>query len=162
MFGLCCVLSSSTIILLRKRELVPNHATICLSVFCASPLPCADPEGGQGVPTIHSPTPLKNHKNIGFLSNTDLDPLKKQKATKPAFNVGPSSAHQMVFPWLPFSAIWILFPLVKKKVVCVGPLLAKLWLRVCLLCCVSQSALVCVYGISCPRGYLTFFMLNSN
>ena len=43
-----------------------------------SPIPlsqtCADPEGGQGVRT-----PLKNHKNIGFLSNTGLDPLKITK-----------------------------------------------------------------------------------
>ena len=30
------------------------------------------------------------HKNIGFLSNTGPDPLKNQKATKPALNVGPS------------------------------------------------------------------------
>ena len=28
------------------------------------PLPCADPEGGQGDP----PPPLKNHKNLGFLT----------------------------------------------------------------------------------------------
>ena len=39
-------------------------------------------------------TPLKNHKNIGFLSNTGPDPLKNHKATKPAFNIGPSSACQ--------------------------------------------------------------------
>ena len=44
---------------------------------------------GQG-----SGHPLKNHKNIGFLSNTSPDPLKNCKATKPAFNVGPSSALQ--------------------------------------------------------------------
>ena len=50
---------------------------------------CADPEGGQG-----GPDPLKNHKNIGFLRNTGTDPLKNRKATKPAFNVGPSSARQ--------------------------------------------------------------------
>ena len=43
---------------------------------------CPDPEGGQGV--------RKNHKNIGFLSNTGLDPLKNNKTTKPVFNVGPS------------------------------------------------------------------------
>ena len=48
-------------------------------------LSCADPEGGgQGV--------QKNHKNIGFLCDyTDADSLKNHKATKPAFNVGPSS-----------------------------------------------------------------------
>ena len=31
--------------------------------------------------------PLKNHKNIGFLSNTGPDPLKNHKATKLVFNV---------------------------------------------------------------------------
>ena len=36
----------------------------------------------------------KNHKNIGFHSNTGSDSLKNHKTTKPAFNVGPSSAHQ--------------------------------------------------------------------
>ena len=40
--------------------------------------------GGGGCPD-----PLKNHKNIGFLSNTGPDPLKNHKASKPAFNVGP-------------------------------------------------------------------------
>ena len=36
------------------------------------------------------PPPLKNHKNIGSPSN----PLKNHKATKPAFDVGPTSACQ--------------------------------------------------------------------
>ena len=45
--------------------------------------------GGTGGP---DPSPLKNHKNIGFLSNTGPDPLKNHKATKPAFNFGPLSA----------------------------------------------------------------------
>ena len=45
---------------------------------------CVDSDGGTG----------KNHKNIVFLSNTGPDPLKNHKATKPAFNVGPSWAHQ--------------------------------------------------------------------
>ena len=40
--------------------------------------------GGQGIRT-----PLKNHKNIGFLSNTCWDPIKFTK-----LNVGPSSARQ--------------------------------------------------------------------
>ena len=31
---------------------------------------------------------LKNHKNIGFLSNSDPDPLKNYEATKQAFNFG--------------------------------------------------------------------------
>ena len=31
----------------------------------------------------------KNHKALGFLSNTGQDPQKNHKATKPVFNVGP-------------------------------------------------------------------------
>ena len=47
---------------------------------------CADPERvAQGVQT-----PLKNHKNIGFLSNAGPDPLTNRKSAKPAFIVGPS------------------------------------------------------------------------
>ena len=47
---------------------------------------------------LHTHTPEK-HKNIGFPSNTE-----NHKATKPAFNVGPSSARQrnaikMAFRW---------------------------------------------------------------
>ena len=42
----------------------------------------------------YGPPALKNHKNIGFLSNTGLDPPKNHKATKSAFKVGPSLAHQ--------------------------------------------------------------------
>ena len=38
--------------------------------------------------------PLKNHKNIRFLSNTGLDTLKNHKAAKPEFNNGPSLARQ--------------------------------------------------------------------
>ena len=34
---------------------------------------------------------LKNHKNIGFLTNTGPDPLKSYKAARPAFNVEPAS-----------------------------------------------------------------------
>ena len=50
------------------------------------------------------PPPPENHKNIGFLSNTGPDPIKIHKATKPAFNVRPSSARQrdaieMAFSW---------------------------------------------------------------
>ena len=36
--------------------------------------PCADPDRGQGIRI-----PLKNHKNIGSLSHTSLDPLKNHK-----------------------------------------------------------------------------------
>ena len=49
--------------------------------------------GGGGGGRGSRPT-LKNHKNIGFSSNTGPDPLKNYKATKPAFNVVASWAHQ--------------------------------------------------------------------
>ena len=56
--------------------------------------PYADPEGESVVQTPTPIPPPKNHKNIGFLSNTGPDPLKFHKATKPAFNFGPSLACQ--------------------------------------------------------------------
>ena len=40
------------------------------------------------------PPPPEKSRKIGFLSNTSPDPLKNHKATKPALNVGPSSARQ--------------------------------------------------------------------
>ena len=43
---------------------------------------------------IRGPEPPENHKHIGFLSNTGPDPLKNHKATKPVFDVWPSSARQ--------------------------------------------------------------------
>ena len=57
---------------------------------------------GQGVRT---PPPSKSHKNKGFPGNTGPDPLKNHTATKPAFNVGPSS------PWhhrCAYRCIWLL------------------------------------------------------
>ena len=60
--------------------------------------------GGSREGWTRGPDPLKNHRNIGFLSNTGPNPLKNHKATKLAFNVGPSSARQrnaieMAFRW---------------------------------------------------------------
>ena len=48
--------------------------------------------------------PLKNHKNMGFLSNTGPDLLRNRAATKLVFNFGHSSARQrnailMAFRW---------------------------------------------------------------
>ena len=60
---------------------VQEHST------CSSVVTCADPERGTGGP--HPPPPPKNHK-----INTGSDLLKNHKATKPAFNVGPSAARQ--------------------------------------------------------------------
>ena len=53
--------------------------------------PCLNPEGGAEGPD----PPEKNHKNIVFLTNSGPDPLKKHKATEPAFNARPSSARHL-------------------------------------------------------------------
>ena len=45
--------------------------------------------GGRGPDTL----PEKS-KKIGFFGNTGVVPLKNHKATKPAFNIGPSSARK--------------------------------------------------------------------
>ena len=41
-----------------------------------------------------TPPPPEKSPNIGFLSNSSPDPLKKYEATEPAFNVVPLSARQ--------------------------------------------------------------------
>ena len=85
---------------LSDRKLVLKileHIRYLLQQGQAGPL-CADPEGGQS--NQMPPPPLKNHKNIGFLSNTGPDPLKNHKATKPAFNVGPHQhTRETPFKW---------------------------------------------------------------
>ena len=54
-------------------------------------------------------TPLKNHKNKGFLCNTGPDPLRNHKPTKPA-SACQGKAISMVFCWLadggPFIAVF--------------------------------------------------------
>ena len=64
-----------------------EDSCFALDVFSCSR---ADPEGKGG----RGSGPPKNQKKIGFHRNTSPDTLKKQKTTKPAFNVGPSSARQ--------------------------------------------------------------------
>ena len=81
--------------------------------------------------------PWKITKNIGFLSNTGLGPLKNHKNTKPAFNVGSSSICQRNAFWW-HSGTWIFPPLITpppphthththKNAVKVGPHLTKLF-----------------------------------
>ena len=52
---------------------------------------CADPEREAGGP---DPPPPEISQKYRVSSNTGSDPLKMRKATKPAFNTGPSSARQ--------------------------------------------------------------------
>ena len=80
----------------RMRNRLRKDAYGICSKISNTSCPCSDPEGGQVV-RIHPPPPPhppEKSQNIGFLSNTGPDPLKNHKATKPAFNVGPSSARQ--------------------------------------------------------------------
>ena len=49
--------------------------------------------GGGGGAGGSDPTPERSQK-IGFPSNTGPDPLKNRKATRPEFNVRPSSGRQ--------------------------------------------------------------------
>ena len=49
-----------------------------------------DPEGEA----TGGPDPPRKITNIGFLSKTGTDPLKNRKATRPEFNVRPSSGRQ--------------------------------------------------------------------
>ena len=73
----------------------------------------ADLEGGtEGLDTPPHTHTLKNHKNIGFQSNTGPDPMTNHKAIKPAFNVGPSSVRQQNAllagrRWPAYSDIWL-------------------------------------------------------
>ena len=50
--------------------------------------------GGGGRWDRESGPPLKNHKNMGFLSNSGPDPLENYAATEPTSNVEASSARQ--------------------------------------------------------------------
>ena len=49
---------------------------------------CGSRGGGGG----GGQDPPRKSQSYGLLSNTGLDPLENHKATKPAVNVGPSSA----------------------------------------------------------------------
>ena len=91
--------------------------------------------GDRGVRT---PPPPEKPQNIGFLGNTGPGPLKNHKAAKPAFNVGPSSARLRNNGvslagrlWPAFSAIWILFPLIKKRKKSWTPSGKTFWIRAC-------------------------------
>ena len=63
---------------------------------------CADPEGGGGGGR-GSGSPLKNHKNIGFSSNTGPDPLKNRsyQASIECWAIidTPAECHLMAFRW---------------------------------------------------------------
>ena len=97
-------------------------------------VPWADPEWGymRFVP----PSPLKNHKNIEFLSNTGPDPLKNHKApNQHSMLVHHRPASETPFKWcfaggsMMARLQWYLdpsYPHQLKKVVKVGPPLTKL------------------------------------
>ena len=88
------------------------------------------------------PDPLKNTK-LGLLSKTGPDPMKNYKATKPEFNVRPSSARQrnaieMAFRWLaddgpdPLLVVFGSSLLSTKKTLSkLDPFWQKFWIRAC-------------------------------
>ena len=67
----------------------------CTKISCSGPIMRIQGEGAQWVRTP-PPPPEKLQKDIRIPSKTGPDPLRNLKSTctKPAFNVGPSSAHQ--------------------------------------------------------------------
>ena len=104
------------------------------------PPTCVDPERGQGVRT-----PLKNHKNRGFPSNTGPDPLKFSKLpsqhTSELSMLGQQRhTSKTPFKWPAFSGIRILSLLKNKNNnVSWTPILAKF----------SRSVHAPCYGDSC-------------
>ena len=84
----------------------------------------ADPEGGRG--GLTPPPPLKNHKNIGLLSKTGPDLLKKSQSYRASFQcwaiIGtPAERHwngvSLADRWWPaFSGTWITSSNTKKNV----------------------------------------------
>ena len=57
---------------------------------------------------VWTPSSLKNHKHIGFLSNTGPDPLNNHKvATKPAF-----FADRHVFVWYELLCVFSSFAII--------------------------------------------------
>ena len=89
------------------RDLGGKYSNLWFSRRGPDPLPTYANRGS--VP----PSPLKNHKDIRFLSNTGPGPLKNHKATKPAFNLGPLSARQRNVIYLAF--VSTIFSAIKKK-----------------------------------------------
>ena len=71
---------------LSMHSKLSEYLSIAKSNITGTVLACADPEEGTGGPD--TPPPEKS-KTIGVISNAGPDTLEKNKATKPAFNVGP-------------------------------------------------------------------------
>ena len=95
---------------------------------------CGSRRGDRG---FGHPHPLKNHNNIGFLSDIDPIFLKKFNCAKPAFNVGPSPARQRHAGGPIIAHLkWYLDPLslhqVKKRCQSWTPSDETLWIRACL------------------------------
>ena len=93
--------SSSTSILLLCRSFEGPGESVHLRRLIGAFVACADQEKRQGVRT---PPPLKNHKNIGFSSNTGPDPLKNRsyQASLQCWTIigMPAKRHLMAFCWL--------------------------------------------------------------
>ena len=73
----------------KSRCARSNGFSVYLNKCIHCPVPCADPEGGQGV-RVHPP--LKYHKDISFLSNSGPDPLEFSKLPSQYSTLGQGNA----------------------------------------------------------------------
>ena len=90
--SLCVIWVKLSLVSMEFTTLVnPCHVREDLTSSVSSLFVCANPEGGQGVRT-----PPENNKNIGFLSNTGLDPLKNHKTSIQCWAIiGPSAKRHL-------------------------------------------------------------------
>ena len=115
----------------RPQARLDTSAWHWLKAFAYMRYACADPEGRTG-----GPDHLKNHKNIGFSSNIDLDPLKITKLPSQHLLVGHyRHASETRFTGglmiAPFSDISTLCPshTTKKRRSVLDPLFKTFWIR---------------------------------
>ena len=95
--------------------------------------------GGQG---LRTPPPPEKLQSIGFLSNTGPDPLKNHKVTKPAFNIGPSSARQrnaIIADDGPTLVVFGSNHILKKRKKKLDPSEKTFWIRACSTCVMSTT-----------------------
>ena len=130
---------------------------------------CGSRQGDKG-----SGPPPALSQNLLFLSHSGLNPLKNHKESKPAVNVGPSTAPQqnailMAFRWRADGGLLIaVLPSSTKKKTCQSwtPLTKFSWSAHGLLCHIYWN--IVLWFMFCvvhkwrlwPWGYKTFFILN--
>ena len=80
----------------RRKFVVPLSTMVLPKLYCNKENMHSHSRIQRGRGQRGRDPPPEKSQNIGFFSNTGLDPLKNHKATKPAFNVviiGTSAKH---------------------------------------------------------------------